>query len=238
MKLEKDITIPVSGCDHRANASIPYLFALFMDAATEHSEAMGIGKAAMDKTGLFWIAVRSKVKIQDRPCRMDPVTVRTWPEAPGRIRCNRYYTITDGDRLLVEAKTEWAIIDLKNGRPQKLSALYPEGMAHLTDTVCDEAFVRFDDDFSEAEILDTYKVRSTDIDFGNHMNNVAYIRALFGVFSCAELDAMTVKEVEVAFKSQSYEGDILTIRRRIGDGFTDYAMIRENGDIAAIIRIS
>ena len=238
MKSEKMMMIPVSGCDHRAKASVPYLAALFMDLATEHSEKMGIGRDAMEVSGTFWIAVRTKMKIHDLPYRMDEVTVSTWPEVPGRIRCNRYYTVTKNGKTMAEAKTEWAIIDLKSGRPQKLSVLYPEGMEHLTDVVCEEPFVRFDDDFADAEITDTYKVRSTDIDFGQHMNNVAYLRALFGSFSCEELNGMSVGEVEIAFKAQSYEGDVLTIRRRKSEGYTDYAMVRENGDISAVIRIS
>ncbi|MBR5329436.1 MAG: hypothetical protein IKV45_04440 [Firmicutes bacterium] len=238
MKLEKTMRIPVSGCDHRAVASVPYIVSLFMDAATEHSEEMGIGKEAMDKTGLFWIAVRTKVTLHRLPKRMDEVTVTTWPEAPGRIRCNRYYTISEQGETLVEGKNEWAIIDLKSGRPQKLSTLYPEGLEHLPDVVCEEPFTRFSDDFSEAEEVATYRVRSTDIDFGQHMNNVAYIRALFGTFTCKELDEMNMDGLEVMYKAQSYEGDVLTIRRREGEGSTDYAMIRENGDVAVIIRIS
>ncbi|MBQ4092827.1 MAG: hypothetical protein IJC82_05905 [Firmicutes bacterium] len=238
MKLEKNMVIPVSGCDHRAKASIPYLAALFMDLATEHSGIMGIGKDAMDATGVFWIAVRTKLKIHRFPCRMEKVTVSTWPETPGRIRCNRYYTMIKDGSPMVEAKTEWAVIDLKSGRPQKLSALYPEGMEHLTDVVCEEPFIRFDDDFAAAETTGTYKVRSTDIDFGQHMNNVAYLRALFSSFSCEELDGMDINEVEIAFKAQSYEGDVLTIRRRKGDDGTDYVMIRENGDISALIHVS
>lgn len=238
MKLEKTMHIPVSGCDHRAKAAVPYIVALFMDAATEHSEAMGIGKAAMDETGLFWIAVRTKITIHELPIRMDEVTVATWPESPGRIRCNRYYTMTAHGKTLVEGKNEWAIIDLKSGRPQKLSTLYPEGLEHLTDVVCPEPFGRFSDDFSDAEVVETYKVRSTDIDFGRHMNNAAYIRALFGVFSCRELDEMDIKELEVCYKAQSYEGDVLTIRRREAENAAEFGMIRENGDVAAIIRIS
>ncbi|MBQ2764445.1 MAG: hypothetical protein IJO94_02000 [Firmicutes bacterium] len=238
MKLEKNMVIPVSGCDHRAKATIPYLVSLFMDLATEHSEAMGIGKDAMDRTGLFWIAVRTKLKIHRLPERMESVTVATWPETPGRIRCNRYYTLKKDGKMLVEAKNEWAIIDLKSGRPQKLSALYPEGMEHLSDVVCEDPFGRFADDLLEGDIVDTYKVRSTDIDFGQHMNNVAYIRALFGAFSCKELEEKNITGLEVAYKAQSYEGDILTIRRRKTEDYADYAMIRENGDVAAIIRLT
>ena len=230
--------IPVSGCDHRAKAAIPYLVGLFMDAATEHSEEMEIGKDAMDKTGLFWIAVRTKLKIHRLPKRMDEVTVATWPETPGRIRCNRYYTLTADGEMLAESKNEWAIIDLKSGRPQKLSSLYPEGLEHLPDVVCEEPFARFGDDLAEAEEFATYRVRSTDIDFGQHMNNVAYIRALFGAFTCNELDTMNITGLEVAYKAQSYEGDVLTIRRRKTEDGDDYAMLRENGDVAAIIRLT
>lgn len=237
MKLEKTMRFPVSGCDHRAKASIPYLVSLFMDLATEHSEEMGIGKDVMDETGLFWIAVRTKLKIHRLPCRMEEVTVATWPETPGRIRCNRYYTLSVDGELLVEAKNEWAIIDLKSGRPQKLSSLYPEGLEHLPDVVCEEPFARFTDDFADAEEFAAYQVRSIDIDFGQHMNNVAYIRALFGGLTCKELETMNITGLEVAYKAQSYEGDVLILRRRETEDGSDFAMLRENGDVAAIIRL-
>ncbi|MBQ6811464.1 MAG: hypothetical protein IJO94_08705, partial [Firmicutes bacterium] len=225
-------------CDNTSRISIPAVFATFQDLASEHGTYMHVGTEDLSPKGLFWLTVRTKIHIEALPSMMDTIDLRTWPEKPGRVRCNRYYTLTEGNKILVEAKTEWAVIDLKSGRPQKLSALYPEGMEHLTDVVCEEPFIRFDDDFAAAETTGTYKVRSTDIDFGQHMNNVAYLRALFSSFSCEELDGMDINEVEIAFKAQSYEGDVLTIRRRKGDDGTDYVMIRENGDISALIHVS
>ena len=46
---------------------------------------------------------------------------------------------------------------------------------------------RFADDLTQAELVRGYTVRPTDIDFGRHMNNVAYVRVLLDCFSAAEL---------------------------------------------------
>lgn len=237
MKMDKPMKVAASACDHRGIMAVPAVFALFMDMASEHGTEIGLGSEDLGRSGLFWLTVRTKVRIFELPSMMDDVVVSTWPEKPGRIRCNRYYTITAGEKVLVEAKTEWAMMDMESGKIQKMTGLYPEGMEHCPDVVCEEPFARFSDDFGDAEVMESYKVRSTDIDFGHHMNNAAYVKVLFGAFSCKEQDAMNIKEVEIAFKAQSYEGDVLSIHRRQTESAAEYGMIRENGEVAAILRI-
>ena len=60
-----------------------------------------------------------KEKVQsiiDAPSMMSRVMASTWPEAPGRVRCNRYYSLKDQDRVYAEGVTEWAVIDVNSGK--------------------------------------------------------------------------------------------------------------------------
>lgn len=239
-KLEKTVRVPVSGCDRCACATVSYLAELFMDAATEHCEALGITRAATDRSGLFWMVSRTKIRIHELPRYMDEVTASTWPAPPGKVRALRYYRLTKGKKLLAEGKNEWVLIDLQSGRPRKTALLYPSDLEHLQDVACDGAFRRFSSTIAEEEweAFDTYRVRSTDIDIGGHMNNVAYIRGLFGAFSCREREETALCELEVAYKTQCYEGDILTLCRHRGENGADYAMLRENGTVAAFFCLS
>lgn len=235
-KLSKPVKILPSMCDNTSKLSIPAIFSLFMDLASEHGTEMGLGADELSKQGLFWLTVRTKVQIFDRPQMIDEALAETWPEEPGRVRTNRYYSVSVNGKLSAVGKTEWAIIETESGRLKKIAEVYPDGMEYCTNKVCDEPFARLSEDFTDCEILDTYKVKSTDIDLGQHMNNAAYIRVLFGAFSCEELEKMNVREADIAFRTPCYEGDVLTVRYRKADGGIELGVINSEGKTAAVAR--
>ena len=236
-KMEKPISILTSMCDNTSKMSIPSIFSLFMDIATEHAPQMGVGFYDLSKRGLFWITVKTKIKIFNLPKIIDEVTAATWPETPGRVRCNRYYTISKDGEILVTGKSEWAVISLNDGRLHKLSEINPEGLEYSKDIVCDEPYAHISEDFSDCEILGRYKVCSTDIDLGQHMNNAAYIKALFGMFSCKELEDMNICEADIAFRTPCYEGDELTVRCRKDDNALEIGILKSDGKTAATARL-
>lgn len=236
-KLQRNIKIQTSMCDNLSQLSIPSLFTVFMDLACEHAPMLDLGSDKLAEKGLFWVASKTKVKINRMPEMLTEASASTWPEAPGKIRTNRYYTLSDSNGILAEGKTEWAIINLETGRPVKLSEVYPENIDHLEDKVCDLPFARVKDDFSECESIGSYTVRSTDIDIGQHMNNVAYIRALFGAFSCKELETLKITDIDISFKSQCYEGETLTLLKRKAENGLEIGFIKQDGTTAATVKL-
>ena len=94
------------------------------------------------------------------------------------------------------------------------------------ESVWDEPFSRFREDFPAEEPWASYTVRSTDIDLGGHMNNAAYPRALFGCFTMAERRATDLKCVDLVFRSPCYEGDRLDFRKKEHDGVLDVCASR------------
>lgn len=237
-RMDKPVLIVPSMCDDMARLSYPGTFSLFMDAAAEHAESIGVGMKPMLEKGLFWLTVKTKVRFYDRPNMMESVTVSTWPGIPEKIRCERYYTLTAGARLLAEGKTEWAIMETTSGKLKSVSHVYPEALQLTDDTVCNGSFVRISEDFSNSSELGSYVVRSSDIDMGGHMNNAQYVRAIFDTFSCRKLREMTIGEVEVAFRTPCFEGDVLSIRCRHTDAGTEMGLIRTDGRAAVVARIA
>ena len=236
-KLQRKIKIQTSMCDNLSRLSIPNLFTLFMDLACEHAPMLDMGADKLAKKGLFWVAAKTKVKIHRLPEMLSEVKAETWPEVPGRIRTNRYYSLSDDGGVLAEGKTEWAIINLAVGKPTKLSEVYPENIEHCEDKVCDLPFARVNDDFTDCKEIGKYKVCSNDIDIGQHMNNVAYIRALFSMFSCKELEEMNITDIDIAFRLQCYEGDTLTTCKRNTGNAPEFGFINKDGKAAATVRI-
>ena len=236
--LNTSMKILTSICDHTSHLSIPSIFAIFQDLATEHGTYMHVGSEDLSGKGLFWLAVRTKIHIESRPSLMQEIQLTSWPEKPGRVRCNRYYQIAMKDRILVTGKTEWAVIHLESGRLQRLSEVYPADMNHCTDIALEDPYARIDEDFTGCPLLGTYIVRSTDIDLGQHMNNAAYPRVICGMFSCQQLDDLHIHDAEIAFRSPCFEGEELTIYQRpLETVGIDIGLFHADGRIAATCRL-
>lgn len=235
--MNKKYTVPTSLCDNTGKLSLTGIFTVFIDLACEHAPLLGLGAYHLAQKDLFWVAVKTKIKINKRPEMLEELDATTWPEAPGRIRCNRYYTLKQGNTLLCEGKTEWAMISPTTGRPARISEVYPENIEHFEQKVCDEPFAKIDEDFSGCEVLAEYKVKSTDIDIGQHMNNIAYLRALFGSFSCDELNKLDIGEVDISYRLQCYEGEILTLKQRKDGNDIEIGFVNKDGKTAATAKL-
>ena len=230
-RLQKSVTILPSLCDHRGELSIPDTFALFMDIASEHAHNLGCGIYDLGKQGLYWLTVRTRVRFFRRPAMMEQVTLFTWPEAPGKLRADRDYLLEGGGAVLAAGKTEWAVLDQNTGRLVPASRVYPPDLAFYAGTVWEEPYSRLPDEAMEEYAR--YTVRSTDTDVGQHMNNVAYVRALAGTFSLAEWEALNPREAEISYRTPCHEGDLLVWQRRAGEDGTLYLRaVREDGKTA------
>ena len=214
---QKKLIISPSNADVTGRMSYPAAFSIFMDLAAEHAELLGLGFAAMKEKNRFWLTVKTKILFTKRPGMAETVTACTWLEPPDRIRCNRNYDIQSGDEILVAGKTEWAVMDTAGHTLVPISLVYPDDLKYEKAPAFTESFARIPDSFDSSETVEDYTVRSTDIDIGGHMNNAAYLRALFGSVSCAELAAGEIRSIDAVFRKPVYEGDVLTLQRKAAD---------------------
>jgi len=235
--LEKNLTVFTSHCDRSAKMGTPNALTIFMDLATEHANELGCGADELSKKGLMWVASKTKAVFFRRPTMMQNVTISTWPEKPERIRFNRHYAIKSDGELLIAGKTEWAIVDKQSGRPQKAEGIYTAELDFCDETPITDAFSRIDANFEGCELFQHYKVKSIDIDLYGHMNNVAYVRAIMGMFSSAELEEMNIKSFEINYRIPCFEGEILNIYKRNTENGFEIGMINSDQKAAALIKI-
>ena len=237
MKLDKTTVIPISLCDRDSKLSYPAHFSLFMDLAGEHGPQIGLGLDDPAMKDLFWLTVKTKIRFYNRPSLLQQVLLSTWPEKPGRVRTNRLYTIKCGDLLLSEGKTEWALINTVTGRLVKFDSVYPQDLQHVKDTVTVSPFSKIDENFADDMQIGCYTVAATDIDIGRHMNNAAYLRALFGLLVNEPLKDRDIFEIEAIFKNPCYEGEVLTVYCREGEEM-EFAMKKPDGTTALLVKIT
>lgn len=230
-KLTKQTKILPSDVDYANFLSYPDFFALFQNIAVEQSEMLNYDQSVLTPKGLFWVTSKYKIKIYERPKVSEIVNISTWPGKPNRIRGRRNYTIEKDGKLLAEATSEWVIIDRNKNGFYLLDNLYDPDFEFCQEIVLPEPFLRFSDEFSE-EPFGQYTVRSIDIDFEGHMNNVNYIRAMIGLFSRDELEKMNISEIECQYKTSCFEGDkLLWYKNETEDGLYLCARLEDNSVI-------
>lgn len=213
----ENLKVMPSGCNINAELKISAIVDLFMDMSMNHAEEIGVGISGFGAQNLFWVATKTHIRINRRPRMAQNIKVATWPEKPGLVKCNRDYELICDQETCVVGKTEWVIVDIDTKKPKKTDNTYPQGLDFLQRVAIEEPFERIKDDF-DGEVIGSYKVRSIDIDYGRHMNNVAYVRALEGLFSSEEIDMMNISDFEIHYKKSCFEGDMITfVMKREGE---------------------
>lgn len=234
-KLEKTIVKDYFLNKDNRGRFIADIINLFMDLAAEHGTELGVGFDDLSKSGLIWVISKNKVHINRFPETGGSITATTWPTKAGKIRCNRYYTACDDKGEFAVGKSEWAIVEVATGKPQKIEELYPKEIELLEDTVCDSPFSRPSSDFSECEKFADYTVSEADIDANKHMNNVAYVRAVLSCLPSDILNNCKITDIEAVYKVQCYEGETLSFKLRKNENSYEIGVIKADGVTATVI---
>lgn len=235
---EKKITVGVSMCDMRANLTIPSAFGICMDIASEHAQQLGFGYDYMQSMGRFWITAKTRIHICRFPKMLEDVLVRTWPLPPSGASCIRDYKVSasDGEELLL-GKTEWVMMDVASGKLLNGKDVFPEDMQYFGETVLEEPFQRSVQKTDAFQKLGEYTVGSQDIDLGRHMNNTAYIRALFSLLSSGEIRKRNYTDVEILYKKQCFEGERITFYEFEDCGKTEMAAKNDKDETVVSLRL-
>ena len=236
--LQKQNAVSASDCDHNSNLSIPAMCKIFMDIATDHSKIMGVSIFDLEPKNLFWVVTKTKIKIMQKPKMLQDILVKTWPNKPNRIKCNRCYQISQNNTPIIQAKSEWIIMDLNADRIAKPDEVYPQDFEHLDCDVLPEGFLRLDQDLKDENIAYSYTVTSSDIDAGNHVNNAVYPRLILNAFSCSELNNLNIKEFEIHYKKQCHEGEVLNVKKKTVGEEIFVVILKQNSEVAIICKIN
>ncbi len=238
--LEKEQLVAASYCDQNKRMTLPCIFVLFQDIAGEHAKKLGIGERDMEKKGLFWLTVRTKVHVTRYPKIEDEIIVRTWlgEEEGNSVRSDRYYLLMDADRnVLAEGRTEWAVFSFAKQQLVRIRDAAIPPIERLEDKVLNEPFSRFPSSFTEEPLIFSHRVVPSEVDAGHHMNNCAYMRALYDTFTTEEAGRMNIAEAEIVFRTPCMGDESLKIHRLDQNNESLFIVEKEDGKTAAMAKM-
>ena len=159
------------------HVSLPTLCNFMQEIAGLSAEELGWGIRKLQEEGLTWMLSRLHLKVARYVPWGEKITLRTWPSGmKGRLIATRCFQGADGAGAeVLQAHSEWLYVDMK---AQKIAKL-PETFADLVPA--DTPDILFDDiggkftQLPEVTSSVEIRVRQSDLDFNDHVNNVHYV---------------------------------------------------------------
>lgn len=139
--------------------------------ADKHAEFLGFGRTFCIENNIAWVVTHYLIDIIELPREGEELTFITWPSSVGTLKACRDFEIRGYDnRILINATSQWVLIDTQRRRPVKLSDYMD--MNIISERSLNREFGHFPEFKSEKSHI--YKCRFDDVDVNQHINNAAY----------------------------------------------------------------
>lgn len=218
MKLIKEAVVPASICDSNVKLAVKGTFDLVQDYLTEMMGELHIdGVTLRREYGCVWIFTRNRVEIDRELDWMESYTAESYISSAKGAKMTVDTVLKDKTgAICVYSRIEMCALDLKTQRIRRIRDVGITSDTHVESPEREIAFSRLKHE--GLTDLETRVVKSGDIDFVQHTNNVSYVRFIMDTYSVAALRERPVRTIEVRYAGQTHEGDTLTIRKAQQDG--------------------
>lgn len=211
-----------------ANLSVLGVFQLVENAITEGMAAQHIDGLTVKRLyNAFWVFSKNKVKILGNVGWGETIQIESFISAISLVKLDLDTAIKNADgQIVAYSRCEMCPLDIATGRILRTTAVGVDGQIVAEPALMDVAFDKPDCD--NLPVVEEVTVRSTNIDFSKHCNNVEYLRFVFNTYSVEELLARPIREVEIVYVSQSYENDVLSVRKGTADNCDFFAVTKSD----------
>jgi len=177
------------------------------DAAWHHAQILQLGYKALLEENKNWVLARLSIEMNRYPLWGEQITVRTWPKGTERLFALRDFEIIDGSgKRIGAAASAWVIVDTQSKRPQRPDP-YFENMPLVPNRHALNSFPQKLPPVEQADREAVFRVRYTDLDMHNHVNNAKYIEWVLNGYSAEEHERMTISAIQINFLSEAVYGD-------------------------------
>lgn len=222
-----------------ANAHISFigLFDVIEDAITECMGSLRLDGVTVKRDyNAFWVFTKNKIRLFERPVWGEEFSVESFISSLSSAKMVVDTALKKSDGTIwAYSSCEMCVLDIETGRIRRTSTVGIDDTIAVETPQCEICFSKIDDSYIPP--IETVKVRSTNVDYSRHCNNVEYMRFLFNTYTVGELTELPVKDIEVCYVSQSYEGDELTVHKAVSSEY-DVLAVKKDGSTVIKCRIT
>ena len=211
MKTSLRQVIGGGACDPSGRMSLLGALTLVEDVVVDTLDKMEINGFKMRKQfGAVLVFSKNHVKFLQPIRWKEKVTVSCFISAKSVARLNVDVCVKNQHgEIALYARTEVCAVDVESARIRRLDAVGIGEKIRVYAPLVEMEWQAVD---PAEQLVDTVTVRTANIDYAGHTNNVEYIRLLLNTFTLDEWrGGIATKELQVAYLNQSFLGDKLDI---------------------------
>lgn len=231
MKLIRNKKVGASMTDSKAKLSLIGILQIEEDAIAELFGELRLDNITMKKQyGTVWVSTKNKIKMLKEIAWDEGFYTVSFISSMTRGTVHVDVAIKNmSEELCAYARVEYCMLDVQTGRLRKVSMVGIDGEAVVEKPETEIAFIRFNS--TGLPENGRVQVKSTNIDFSGHTNNIEYIRFMLNTYSVQELETRPVKEIEVFYTNQSFENDVLVLCKGSFEGKDLFVLQKEDMEI-------
>lgn len=211
MRLIKKDRLTASSCGADVKLSVEGAFRIVEDMVTELMGDQHIdGVTCMREYGGMWVFVRNRIEMPQPLAWMDEYTATSYISSFSKIRLYIDTVLQKADgSIALKSRLELCAVDLETGKIRKSESVGVGEKTPAEEPMFEIAYTK--EKPVRGDLIDEITVRSADIDYCHHTNNVAYVRYFVNQIGVDDLIENPVKAIEVQYVAQTHEGDRLSM---------------------------
>lgn len=238
MIFEKHYTVGNRDVGTNNKATNKAMLKYLENIACRHSDEVGYGINTIEKTKVVWILLDWKFKVIERPIYGQTIKVRTWSRKMEKCYAYRDFEVYDqNENILAIATTKWIFLDADTRKiqriPEELASKYKQETERH---VFEDEIEKMHEPENKQESL-KLKVRRTDIDINNHVNNLNYLDLAYEVLPL-EVYNQDIRNVRITYKHQTEPEETVSISyTRQEEKNIVTIKTEDNGELHAIVEM-
>ncbi|MCQ2381718.1 MAG: thioesterase [Clostridia bacterium] len=201
--------VGAGSCDPSGRLSLVGALTLIEDVVTATMAEMHIDGFTLRKNyGALVVFSKNHLKFLQSIQWQDEISISCFVSSKSAARMNLDVCIKKSGKIAMYARTEVCAVDAQTARMRRWDTSSAVQKICIVPAPYDLTWNSME---GVGNLVDTVTVRTGNIDYAGHTNNVEYIRLLLNTFTIDEWRSMAPQELQVAYLNQSFLGDTLSI---------------------------
>jgi acyl-CoA thioesterase FadM len=181
------------------------------------------GETCLREYGGMWVYVRNRIEFREKMHWLDEYTIESYISSIGGAKLKIDTIIKTNGKIAVASRAELCALDKETGKIRRTATVGINEKIIAEPTETDVVFEGFN--YPLSKLIDTVVIRSSDIDFNKHTNNIAYVKYICNQYNTPERAKIPITAIEIQYANQTFEGDTLKVYRCYDNVFS----IQSNG---------
>ena len=187
--------------DSSSRLKLSALSRMLQEAASHHSDAVGLGVERLREEGVGWFLNKFEVGIRRYPKYKEVMEIVTWFRDVRGLKTLRDFEVFSGNERVAVASTAWLYMDLSSRRPRRIPREIAEAYTMEEDSVLEQDL---DEWRASREFSPDFDLRLTtrfsDYDPHGHVNNAAYLDYVETLVSRLWKDESQIRTLRIEYQ--------------------------------------